>query len=122
MRKLLAGTAAGAILWMAPPLQAADAGAPAPVIRNSDVDLVFSYLREALRAAAEGRDAPPSGALEQRGAEIADTLKRRSVEIGQTLLNEAEREAERNARDALREWDKPNREPAARPLPGQQAI
>jgi hypothetical protein len=109
-----------AALWASAPSQAADAEAPprAPVIRDSDVDLVFSYLREALRAAAEGRDAPPSGALEQRGAEIAETLRRRSLEIGQGLLNEAER----GARDALREWDKPNREPAARPLPGQQAI
>jgi hypothetical protein len=120
MRILLAGAAMCAALWPAAPSQAADTEAAprAPVIRDSDVDLVFAYLREALRAAAEGREAPPSGALEQRGAEIAETLRRRGLEAGQGLLNEAER----GAREALREWERPRREPAARPLPGQQAI
>jgi hypothetical protein len=88
-----------------------------PAIREGDAQLLFSYLREALRAAAEGRDPPPASALEKRSAEIADTLKRRSEELARGLLDEAER----SAREALREWEA-RREPR-RPLPpGQQAI
>ncbi len=97
-----------------PPPTRPEAG---PVIRESDAQLLFSYLREALRAAAEGREPPPATALEKRSAEIADRFRRRSEELARGLLDDAERAA----REALRERE-PRRE-LQRPLPpGQQAI
>ncbi len=102
----------------APPLARPDAGA---VIREGDAQHLLSYLRESLRAAIEGREPPPAAELEKRGAEIADTLRRRGAELARGLLDEAER----RAREALKEWES-GREPQAQPRrplpPGQQAI
>jgi hypothetical protein len=111
-----------AFVFALPVAHAQDRAPPArpesgPMIQEGDAQLLFSYLREALRAAAEGRDPPPAGALEKRSAEIADTLKRRSEALARGLLDEAER----SAREALRELES-RREPR-RPLPqGHQAI
>ena len=108
----------------AAPAVAADAETPprAPIVRDGDVRLAFDWLREALRSAFEGREAPPPAELEKRGGEIADALKRRGVELGREWLDEAER----GAREALRELQRPESKgpngSAARPLPGQQAI
>lgn len=122
MRVLLITTIIYACVLAAPVAHAQDRAPPArpdaaPALQEGDAQLLFSYLREALRAAAEGRDPPPATALEKRGAEIADTIKQRTEALARGLLDEAER----SARELLRELES-RREPRRPPPPGQQAI
>ena len=82
------------------------------IVQESDVALVFSYLREAIAAAMAGREARPPGGLEQRAAAIGEELKRRGVLAGQALIDEIER----GLREDLREFSK--LPPPNRPLQG----
>ena len=79
------------------------------MIREGDIDLLFDQLRQAMLAAAEGRDAPPSAALEARAAELGVELRLRGTLAGLVLLNALES----NARQMLRE---------AVPPPSQQHL
>ncbi|HEV7800867.1 MAG TPA: hypothetical protein VGP15_07305 [Burkholderiales bacterium] len=60
------------------------------LVQEEDVGLLFGYLREALAAAAEGRELPPSGKLTQRAEAIGDEAKRRGVIAGGVLLDALE--------------------------------
>ena len=88
---------------------AAAAHEPAPLspefffeglVRDSDVDLVFDYLRESARAAFRGREAPPPpDAFNQRAGEVTQELKRRGETAVRILLDALEK----NIRDGIRE-------------------
>ena len=80
-----------------------------PGFNESDVALVFSYLREAIAAAVVGREARPPEALEQRAAAIGEELKRRGVLAGQALIDEIERRLREEVRESSRL--PPNRSP-----------
>ena len=91
---------------------AADAAAAAPLIGEADRALLADYLRDAWRAARQGRELPPPARLEQRAAEIAETLRLQTQELARDWLSEAER--------AMQDlWRAPPRKTT--PLPGQQA-
>lgn len=75
------------------------------MIRDSDVDLLFDEMRRALLAAAEGRDAPPSPALEKRVLELGAELRLRGTVAGLAALNALEA----NVRQMLREAVPPPR-------------
>ena len=85
-----------------------DSRLPAPesllrgIVQESDVALVFSYLREAIAAAVAGREARPPEALEQRAAAIGEELKRRGVLAGQALIDEIERRLREELRESSR--------------------
>jgi hypothetical protein len=68
------------------------------LVQEQDVGLVFGYLREALDAALDGREAPPPRALTQRAEEIGDEAKRRGAIAGRAVLDAIER----SIRDAMK--------------------
>lgn len=61
------------------------------LVQPADVALVLSYLRDALAAAAEGREAPAPDELTRRAEAIAEDLKRRGVVTGRALVDALER-------------------------------
>jgi hypothetical protein len=63
------------------------------VVRESDVALVFDYLRSALAAAAAGREAPAPDALRKRAETLAAELRMRGALAGLLLLSVLEAEA-----------------------------
>jgi len=72
------------------------------LVQESDVTLVFSYLREAFSSALQGREARPPYELHQRGVVIAEELKRHGVIAGKMLLDEIERSVREEMRQRPR--------------------
>lgn len=64
------------------------------MVREADLELFFDYLRRALLAVAEGREAPPSPELEDRAAQLGSELRLRGSMLGLALLNALEAEAQ----------------------------
>ena len=62
-------------------------------ISESDVSLLFAYLRSAMIAAAEGREAPASEELNQRAEALAHELRMRGTLAALALLNALEASA-----------------------------
>ena len=60
------------------------------LVQERDVGLVVGYLREALDAAADGRDPPPADRLVRRADEIGTEAKRRGVIAGHAVLDAIE--------------------------------
>ena len=60
------------------------------VVQERDVSLVFDYLRDAFRAAIEGREAPPPDELKQRAEAIGEEVKRRGLEVGKAVIDAIE--------------------------------
>jgi len=79
-----------------PPLPEALLGG---IVQERDVTLVFDYLRDALKAAMQGREAPPPDALTQRAEAIGDELKRRGAVAARAAIDAIEQ----TVRDAMRE-------------------
>jgi hypothetical protein len=78
------------------------------MVTEADVTLLFAYLRSALLAASQGRDAPVPEELHRRAEALGNELKLRGTLTGLLMLGAIER----SAREALRE-------PPPRPaLPG----
>jgi len=74
----------------------------AKAFNDETVTMLFGFLRESLRFAAEGKPAPPPPAeLAKRMQEAGETLKRESANAALGVLDEVEREM----REALRERD-----------------
>ena len=73
------------------------------LVQEEDVGLFFGYLREALSAAAEGRDAPVSDKLARRAEEIGERAKQRGVVAGRALLDVLEA----SVRDIFRDSQAP---------------
>jgi hypothetical protein len=69
------------------------------LVQENDVSLMFSYVRDAFRAALRGQDAQPPYELQRRADEIGYELKRRGAIAGDMLINEIER----SMRDELRQ-------------------
>jgi hypothetical protein len=62
------------------------------LVTESDVGLAFDYLREAMSAAFQGREAAPPEALMQRAEVIAEEAKRRGEVAARAALDAIERE------------------------------
>ena len=69
------------------------------IIQERDVGLVFDYLRDALGAAMDGRDAPPPEELTRRAEVIGDELKRRGAAAARAAIDAIEQ----SVREAMRE-------------------
>ena len=69
------------------------------IVQERDVGLVFGYLREALGAAIEGRDASPPEELTRRADAIGSEIKRRGAAAARAVIDAMER----NVRESLRE-------------------
>lgn len=70
------------------------------LVDDADVDLLFSYLGDAVRAAGEGRDIPPPpAALAERAESVGEELRRRGTLAGLLLL----KALEANTRELMRE-------------------
>jgi hypothetical protein len=73
------------------------------IVQERDVDLVFDYLREALRAAVEGRDAPqPPNELTRRAEAIGDEVKRRGAAAAQAAIDAIEKSIREGMREPRR--------------------
>ena len=60
------------------------------VVRDRDVSLVFDYLREALQAAMQGREARPPDELAHRTEVIGEEVRRRGALAAEALLDHIE--------------------------------
>lgn len=69
------------------------------MIREGDVSLLFDYLRLALAAAAEGREAPAPEALQKRAEALGDEIKMRGALTALLLLNALEAGAKQLLRE-----------------------
>jgi hypothetical protein len=84
------------------------------LVQEEDVGLVFGYLREALAAAAAGREAPPPDRVMQRAEAIQQEAARRGVIAGRVLLDALEQSVRDMVRNIPRAYDTPREPP--RPL------
>jgi hypothetical protein len=75
------------------------------LVQEEDIGLVFGYLREALSAAAEGRDAPVPDTLARRAEAIGERAKQRAVVAGRVLLDVLEA----SVREIFRDPPQPQR-------------
>jgi hypothetical protein len=62
-------------------------------VSERDVSLLFAYLKSAMLAAAEGREAPAPEALQKRAEALGNELKLRGVLAAWALLNALEASA-----------------------------
>ena len=97
--------------YAGPPLDALPPAADyfAGVVQEPDVNLVFSYLREALSAAVSGREPPPVEPLIERADAIGGELARRGAMAGRAVLDAIENAV----RESLKDTPRP---PPASPL------
>jgi hypothetical protein len=73
------------------------------IVQERDVGLVFDYLRDALRAAVDGREAPqPPDELTRRGEAIGDEMKRRGASAAQAVLDAIEKSVRESMREPRR--------------------
>ena len=85
------------------------------LVQERDVGLVFDYLREALDAAVEGREAPPPDEISRRAGAIGEEMKRRGAAAARVFIDVIEK----SVRDGMRE---PAPRPALPPRPSGQRI
>jgi hypothetical protein len=60
------------------------------MVSEADVALLFAYLRSALIAASQGRDAPPPEELNRRAEALGDQLRLRGTLAGLLVLGAIE--------------------------------
>ncbi|MEK6592288.1 MAG: hypothetical protein AABZ67_04310 [Pseudomonadota bacterium] len=82
------------------------------VVSEADVSLLFAYLRSAMLAASQGRDAPVPGELSQRAEALGKELQLRGTLAGLLILGAIEH----SARQMLREPPPPSALPPAAPF------
>jgi hypothetical protein len=68
------------------------------IVQERDIGLVFGYLREALSAAIEGREAPPPEELTRRAESMGEELKRRGEAAAREILDTIERSVREGVR------------------------
>ena len=68
------------------------------VVKESDVSLVFDYMREAMAAAFQGREVAPPAALTRRAEAIAEEAKRSGEIAARAALDAIEREIRESMR------------------------
>ncbi len=85
----------------APDLPGPDLRGPiARVFNEETVSLLFDYLRQSVRSAADGKPAPkPPAELTQRMQEAGEALRRESANAALGALDEMERELKEALRD-----------------------
>lgn len=119
MRRLIIAGVIG--LTLSAPASAHDEAQPpaAPlfggIVQERDVGLVFDYLREALGAAVEGREAPAPDEITQRAEAIGEEMKRRGAAAARVFLDMIEK----RVREGLRE---PAQRRALPPSTGYQRL
>ena len=69
------------------------------IVQERDVGLVFDYLREALGAAIEGREAPLPDDMARRAEAIGEEMKRRGAAAARVFIDVIEK----SVREGLRE-------------------
>ena len=72
------------------------------VVKDSDVSLVFDFLRDAMSAAFQGREVAPPAALIQRAETIAEEAKRHGEIAARAALDSIEREIRESMRRSER--------------------
>jgi hypothetical protein len=73
------------------------------IVQERDVGLVFDYLREALRAAVDGREAPqPPAELTRRAEAIGEEVKRRGAAAAQAAIDAIEKSVRESMREPRR--------------------
>ena len=72
------------------------------IVQERDIGLVFGYLREALSAAIQGREAAPPDEIMQRAESMGEELKRRGAAAGRALIDAIEQSVREGLRDAPR--------------------
>jgi len=87
------------------PISAAAGSFVRGLVQEEDVSLLFGYFREALAAAAEGRDAPVPDTLTRRAEEIGEQAKQRGAIAGRVLLDAFEA----SLRSIVRDFSQPQR-------------
>ena len=104
-------------LSLSAPVFAHERAAPLPedlfggIVHERDVSLLFDYLRDAARAAIEGREAPPPDVLTHRAEEITGEVKRRSGIAARMFIDLIER----SVREGMREQPRQPQLPPAYP-------
>jgi hypothetical protein len=73
------------------------------VVKDSDVSLVFDFLRHALSAAFEGREVAPPAALIERADAIAEEAKRHGEIAARAAIDAIEREVREGMRGSRSE-------------------
>jgi hypothetical protein len=68
------------------------------LVKESDVGLVFDYLREAMLGAFRGREVAPPDAIKRRAEAIAEEAKRRGEIAARGALDAIEREIRESMR------------------------
>jgi hypothetical protein len=72
------------------------------IVQERDVDLVFGYLRDALSAAIQGREAAPPDELVRRAESMGEELKRRGAAAARGVIDAIEQTVREGLRDAPR--------------------
>ena len=72
------------------------------IVQERDIALAFGYLREALNAAIEGREAAPPEELAQRAESMGEELKRRGAAVGRAVIDVIEQTVREGLRDTPR--------------------
>ena len=72
------------------------------IVQERDVGLVFDYLRQALQAAVDGREAPPPEELVQRAEAIGDEMKRRGAAAARAVIDAIEQSVREGMREPRR--------------------
>jgi hypothetical protein len=69
------------------------------MVSEADVALLFAYLRSALIAASQGRDAPPPEELDRRAEALGNELRLRGTLAGLLVLGAIEHSAKQVFRE-----------------------
>jgi hypothetical protein len=69
------------------------------IVQEKDVGLFFDYLRNALQAAVDGREAQPPEELVQRAEAIGEEVKRRGAAAARAVIDAIEQ----SVREGMRE-------------------
>jgi hypothetical protein len=87
------------------------------MVKPADVDLIFNYLREAMKASAEGRAPPvPPAQLMQRAQEVQHLLKQHGEMTMDQMLQQIQQEV-RKSLPAAPHPDAPHDHSLNRPEP-----
>ena len=70
------------------------------IVQERDVDLVFGYLRDALSAAIQGREAAPPDELVRRAESMGEELKRRGAAAARGVIDAIEQAVREGMRDS----------------------
>src|SRR4051812_49057177 len=73
------------------------------VVKETDVAMLFDFVRDAISAAFHGREVAPPAALIERGEAIAQEAKQRGEIAARAAIDEVEREVRESMRSQREE-------------------